>query len=276
MPIGLFIYLDRRLEKGMLMSEKDTSAQSVIEAYRKRQQASQRTPVLVMIGAAVLLIAGAALLIFWLVGGNSPTALFAPPTETATATATATATEIPTSTPTTTPTETPTLLPTETSTPTLTSTAASAFVYVVADGDTLFGIAQKFNVTDPCLIIELNATVLDSKNPIIFAGQNLIIPPPGQSRPSPTPFPPGFRGVIEYPVSPGEGLYQIAIKFNSTVDAILKENNLKTTDVLQACQVIKIPVNIATPVPTFTPRPGGGTPGSIMTLTPAPSVTPTP
>ena len=53
------------------MSEKE-SPQKVIEAHRKRQQMRQGTPMAVMIGAGILLIAGAAALIFWLLGDNSP------------------------------------------------------------------------------------------------------------------------------------------------------------------------------------------------------------
>jgi hypothetical protein len=53
------------------MSEKE-SPQKVIEAHRKRNQMRQGTPIAVMIGAGILLVAGAAALIFWLLGDNSP------------------------------------------------------------------------------------------------------------------------------------------------------------------------------------------------------------
>ena len=68
------------------MSEKE-SPQKVIEAHRKRQQMRQGTPMAVMIGAGILLIAGAAALIFWLLGDNSPLKA-ATPTPTATFTPT--------------------------------------------------------------------------------------------------------------------------------------------------------------------------------------------
>ena len=80
--------------------------------------------------------------------------------------------------------------------------------------------------------------------------------------------------MIEYMVDPGEGLFQIAQKFNSTADAIKKENKFDESTVLQACQLIKVPINLVTPVPTFTESPLKGTPGTIMTITP--SFTPTP
>ena len=53
------------------MSEKD-SPQDVINAYRKRQERAQRTPKLVFGIAAVLLVLGAAVVIFWLTGAETP------------------------------------------------------------------------------------------------------------------------------------------------------------------------------------------------------------
>ena len=49
------------------MSEKD-SPQKIIEAHRKRQQMRKSTPTAVMIGAAILLIAGAAIVNFLVTG----------------------------------------------------------------------------------------------------------------------------------------------------------------------------------------------------------------
>jgi len=254
------------------MSEKGT-AQSVIDSYRRRQQRSKRAPLMVGI-AALLLVVGAAIIIFWLFDSKPNIPFLSPSTDTPTATMTFTATRTatPTHTATVTATEVP---PTITPTATTTGTPASPFIYVVKEGDNLTQIAALFNVADPCLIIQLNSTTINPKKPIIYVGQNLLIPPPGLSRPTATPIQASFRGVIEYTVNPGEGLLQIATKFNSTLNAILQQNGLKTTDVLQACQVILIPVNIATPAPTFTPKPAGGTPGAIMTLTPAPTATAT-
>jgi LysM repeat protein len=271
------------------MSDKD-SAQSVIEAYRKRQQRSQTMPMIIAIISAVLLVVGAAAIIFYVVGGGLPTiALFQPTatlTSTATPTNTATPTPTDTVTPTRTPTETVTPTPTDTVTPTPTETAASAFIYVVDIGDTLLGITDKFDVADPCLIIELNADRLDVTNPIIFAGQELIIPPPGFSRPTATPLPAGYKRVIEYTILPGEGLFSVAVRFNTTVEAILKENGFDEDYVPGACEVIKVPPNLVTPYPTLAPSATPGEPGaqpvasptsalgSIKTLTPSPTPTP--
>jgi len=263
------------------MSDKD-SAQSVIETYRKKQQRSQKAPMIIMIVSIILLVVGAAAIIFWIVGGGLPSLAMFSPTETSTPTLTPTVTTTPTATVTETPLPSPTSPPTETSTPLPTATAASAFIYVVNTGDTLLGISEQFNVADPCLIIEMNADKLDVEDPIIYAGQELIIPPPGLERPTATPLPEGYRRVISYTIQPGEGLWQVAALFNSTVDAILKENGLDTDFVPNACQVILVPPNLVTPAPTWTPEAAGSEPGTIKTLTPTPepgsiiTLTPTP
>ena len=67
------------------MTDKD-SAQNVIEAYRKRQQKARQAPLIIGI-AAIFVIAGAALLIYWLLGSDRPAiSLFATDTPTPTET----------------------------------------------------------------------------------------------------------------------------------------------------------------------------------------------
>jgi LysM repeat protein len=69
---------------------------------------------------------------------------------------------------------------------------------------------------------------------------------------------------IEYVVRQGETLQSIASKFNSTAEAIAKENDITNQNDIQAGQKLIVPVNIATPTPTWTssptPGPGTGTP----------------
>ena len=231
------------------MSEKE-SPQSVIEAHRKRQQMGQKTPMVVMIGAVVLLIVGAAALIFWLLGDNSP---LKSPTLTPTVTFTATATETATPKPaTSTPTETQTSLPTETTTPTETPTPSGPFEYTVQEGDTLSEIATRFG-TDIPILLALNPSI-DPTTLIINVGQKIYIPPPNMLLPTATAVstnvPPGT--LINYTVMPGDTLGAIAIRFNSTVEAIVRQNNLENANTIYAGLILKIPVNIATPVPTAT------------------------
>jgi LysM repeat protein len=231
------------------MSEKE-SPQKVIEAHRKRQQMRQGTPMAVMIGAGILLIAGAAALIFWLLGDNSPLKAATPtPTVTSTPTMTYTATPLPA---TDTPTITPTSLPTETATPTITPTPSGPFEYTVQQGDNLSDIATRFGTDIPTLLA-LNPSI-DPATLIIYVGQKILVPPPNMQMPTATAVstlvPPGT--LISYTVLPGDSLGTIAVRFNSTVDAIVKENKLANANDINAGDILKIPVNIATPVPTAT------------------------
>ena len=231
------------------MSAKE-SPQKVIEAHRKRQQMRQGTPMAVMIGAAILLIAGAAALIFWLLGDNSPFKAATPtPTVTFTPTNTYTATPLPA---TDTPTITPTSAPTDTPTPTITPTPSGPFEYTVQQGDNLSDIATRFGTDIPTLLA-LNPSI-DPTTLIIYVGQKILVPPPNMQLPTATTVstlvPPGT--LISYTVLPGDSLGTIAVRFNSTVDAIVKENKLANANDINAGDILRIPVNIATPVPTST------------------------
>jgi LysM repeat protein len=249
------------------MSDKD-NAQSVIDAYRKRQQAARRAPLIIGI-AAFFLVAGAALLIFWLLGDvKMPSiSLFASdtPTPTNTATPTSTATITPT------PTDTPTELPTATIT--LTPTQSGPFFYEVQQDDNLWSIADKFDVD---LLVLITVNNLDPTNPVIQVGQKLTIPGPDAALPTATELPANLpRGTrINYQVLPGDSLLWIAIKFNSTIEDIKKENKIENENDIQVGQILVIRVNLVTPVPTTTVTqtlaPGTMSP----TGTAAPSATP--
>ncbi len=236
------------------MSDKE-SAQNVIEAYRRKQQAARKAPLIIGV-AAILLIAGAAFLIFWLLGSdlpkislpflatNTPT-----PTETMTPTVTATSTS------------TPTITPTETASPTitLTPTHSGPFIYQVEEGDTLWSIAVKNNVD---LLVLITVNNLDPANPNIRVGDKLTIPGVDTELPTSTPLPADIRrgAKIEYRVQLGDSLLFIANQFNSTVEAIKEANKINNENEIFVGQVIIVPVNLVTPAPTatltFTPGPG--------------------
>jgi len=244
------------------MAEKET-AQEVIESYRKRQKQAQKAPLIVGI-AAVLVLAGAAVVILWLVGGEKPAfSLFATQTPTPTLTATATATA------TVTPTPTETLTPTSTPTETPTVTPQGPFVYEVQQGDNLALIADKFKV-DLLALIAVN----NLQPPyIIDIGDKLTIPAPDTQLPTETPIPLSLRRgtIIEYIVKPGETLAIIAAKFNSTVEDIVRENKIENPNDIQAGTKLRIPVNLVTPVPTNTPGPAvTATPTQTLTATATP------
>lgn len=257
------------------MTDKDSNVQNVIESYRKRQQNARRAP-LVVILAVIFLVAGISFIIFWIVGqvnsGGFSISLFS--TETFTPTVTFTSTS--TSTATSTPTETPTITPTET--PTITPTVAGPFIYQVLEGDSCYVIAVKYKI-DLLLLITTNNLTPDC---IITPGDQLVIPGPDAALPSSTLIPGDLpRGTkIQYVVESGDSLGAIAIKFNTTVEAILKENEtIKNENDVKVGAILVIPVNL---VPTNTPVPPTKTPdprtptrilGTPVNITP--TVTPT-
>jgi len=228
------------------MSDKETP-QSVIEAYRKRQQAARKAPLVIGI-SALFLVVGAAILIFWLLGPQRPSfglsflASETPtPTDTSTPTATATSSA------------TPTPTPTETTTPTITvsPTASGPFIYEVQEGDSLWSISQQFGVD---LLVLITVNNLDPANPSIQIGQKLTIPAVDTLLPSATPLPTDIRRgtKIQYQVQPGDSLLGIAIQFNSTIEAIKEENELENENQIFVGQILVIPVNLVTPIPTAT------------------------
>ena len=225
------------------MSDKD-SAQNVIDSYRKRRQ--NTTPFLIGGAAIVLIAVGIVVLVLWLTGSDGISLSFmASPTPTATATASPT------------PTNTPTI--TNTPTASATPTASGPFIYVVAEGDTLDSIAAQFGVNVLVLMALNNMT--DS---LIRVGDELLIPNPDLALDTPTPIPTGWRGTIEYRIAVGDTLELIAVNFFSTVESIMEENDIENANEIQVGQIIVIRVNIATPVPTSTPRP------SLLTPSPTP------
>ena len=132
--------------------------------------------------------------------------------------------------------------------------------YVVQAGDTLYKIAQKFNVNAAALI---SANKLTNPN-LIFVGQSLIIPSGGASLPVSTQpaATAGTTGTI-YVIQPGDTLYKIMVKFNVSASAIIVANRLTNPSLLFVGQKLVIP-GAAAPVPAATapaatavPVPGG-------------------
>jgi LysM repeat protein len=260
------------------MSDKNKeSAQNVIESYRKKQQNAQRAPLLIA-AVAILLVAGAGLLIFWLMGSGGPSLpsikLFSTDTPTPTVTFT------PTNTPTVTATPTKTVTPTATVTITASPTASGPFIYQVVQDDNLFAIAAKYKV-DLLLLLTINN--LDPANPVIRVGDKLTIPGPDTKLPTATNIPSNLRPgtKIQYRVLSGDSLLAIAIKFNTTVDDIKKENKITNENQIFPGQILVIPVNLVTQVPTATvtrtptPLPGGGTAAPPATTAAPPAATAT-
>jgi len=246
---------------------------TLIQNYKRRQQLG---PFLLWGAVIVIIVAGLILLIAWLLKPDSPMM-----TMLASATPTSTITPSPTNTPL--PTETPTETLTPTST--LTPTAAAPFDYTVQAGDSLFAIAQKFNLGPDGiqLILLLNpynpdpATKrpgIDPTTQNIYPGLIITIPNPGMQLPTATPIPSNVpRGTkITYTIQSGDTLASIASKFNSTQEDIQKLNNITDPNLIQVGQQIFVRVNLVTPTaapkPTITQGPSP-TPPSPFTATPA-------
>ena len=227
------------------MTEDDRSVAEVIDAYRRRRE--RMVPFLLGALAVVLLVVGLFLVVIWFTG-DSPPALPA-------FLRSSTETPEPTSTP---QPPTATLEPSRTPEPPETPTPTGPIASVVEEGDSLASIADQFGVTIDQLIAANN--LVDPSN--IGVGSQLIIPDPESDLPTETPLPETLVSgtTIEYVVRSGDSLLAIAVRFNSTVEAISEANDLDPAEVLFVGLKLLIQVNIVTPVPTDTPSPFTATP----------------
>jgi len=137
---------------------------------------------------------------------------------------------------------TPSVTPVIASTPTPDSAAeqppteppaeqASTMLYVVAPGDTLLGIANRFNTTVTTLL-RLNAIANPNR---IFWGQVLVVPMPGAGLPPVPPAP------TTYVVQPGDYLVSIAIRFGVSLNALAEANGIVNTNRIFVGQRLVIP-----------------------------------
>lgn len=108
--------------------------------------------------------------------------------------------------------------------PTNTNTAT----YTVKAGDTLYKIANQYNTTVQELI-ELN----NLSSNILNIGQQLKVPVEGTNNQPDSNY-------ITYTVVKGDNLYNIASKYDVTVETIKQANNL-TSNLLSIGQILKIP-----------------------------------
>ena len=109
-------------------------------------------------------------------------------------------------------------------------------VYTVKRGDTLYGIANAYNIT-PSLLITYN----NLNNTTLQIGQNLKIPIENTEKEEQS------TEFIEYTVKKGDSLYSIARTYGISVNDIMSFNNLKT-NLLSIGQMIKIPVSSETTI----------------------------
>ena len=122
------------------------------------------------------------------------------------------------------------------------SPPASGTTYTVKAGDTLYGIAQRFNTTVAKIAAANNIVNVN----LLRIGQVLIIP--GTST---TPTPPPATATT-YTVKAGDTLYAIAQRFNTTVAKLAAANNITNVNLLRIGQVLKIPGTSTSPPPATT------------------------
>jgi len=106
--------------------------------------------------------------------------------------------------------------------------AADPLVHTVQKGETLYGIARRYDVSVEALK-KANAIVDDGR---LFVGLKLTIP--GAQTPAPatvTAAPSSPASTLEYVVAKGDTLYGIARAHGVSVDAIVKASGMKTTTI---------------------------------------------
>ena len=214
--------------------------------FKEKQERKKKIMPWILGSISILMVGiGITLIIIWINGNKSPGLALTDQTPESTHTV---------SPPTLTPTMT--LIPTETGTPfpSATPTASAPFEYVVKDGDYISTIAESFEIEDVLSILILNNFTYDT---VLYPGDVILLPDPNYATPTPTPLPDDLVSgtLIEYEILPGDSIQSIAVKFNSTEDAIIEENELDDPDTIYPGQILRIPVNIATPVPTSTQVP---------------------
>ena len=248
---------------------KQESTKDIIDSYRKRQNQSWQT-IALFVGAVLLIILGAAFVVTWLTGAKLDMGtLFASKTPTPTVTFTPTPVP-PTATASLTPTESP---PTDTPEPSPEPTRSGPVIYTAEEDDTFSSIAEMFDVDVFTLLWynkEEDRLNLDLTNPILYVGDEVYIPAPDATVPTPTPIPfdltPGYR--VEYIVRQGDSVGSIAIALRSTVEDILDYNELDDPNSIYPGQILLVRVNLVTPEPTE--EGSDSTPGAVYTLTPTP------
>ena len=123
---------------------------------------------------------------------------------------------------------------------TILGTDGGYFIYIVARGDTLKGLATRFGVTlDSLLAANPNITNAN----VIYEGQRLTV---YVTAPPPTNPPPPPSGSVYY-VQRGDTLRKIAARFSTTVDALLRLNpQISNPNVIYVGQAISVPAGAST------------------------------
>jgi LysM repeat protein len=129
------------------------------------------------------------------------------------------------------------------------ATGADTTVYIVKEGDTLGSIMAQYNLTMQA-ILDLNPS-LDPD--FLTVGQEILLSSAGAQSPTAAAASQDSGQVIEHQVVAGDTLATIALRYNTTIDALMAENNLENPDVLLAGILLRIPAGDAGETAADTP-----------------------
>ncbi len=139
----------------------------------------------------------------------------------------------------------PTPIPTPVATPTPTPNPQT---YTVQPGDTLLGIAERFNITVEDLAARND--ILDPNN--VFAGQKLELPQPGE-RVGPAAGSGANGDLSIYVVQPGDTLFAISQDLGVSVEDLAELNEITDPTQLFVGRRLEVPPRRLTPPPRPTP-----------------------
>lgn len=124
--------------------------------------------------------------------------------------------------------------------PMTTAHAQDGVVYVVQPGDTLTGIAARYGIS----LARLAAANGLRWNAWVYVGQRLIIPGA-----APIPGAPSVPSGSTYVVQRGDTLSSIALRYGTTVAALMAANRLANPNFIYVGQRLVIPSSVAAPTP---------------------------
>ncbi len=112
--------------------------------------------------------------------------------------------------------------------------------YIIARGDTLRSLANRFNTSVEALM-GLNPDITDANK--IYEGQRLVVPGSGGGNPPANPVPTGKSYIVQQ----GDTLKKIATWTGTTVEAILAVNpQISNANLIYVGQVISLPDAVTT------------------------------
>jgi len=152
-------------------------------------------------------------------------------------------------------------VPRASTTAALAAVAPATHRYTVVRGDTLSAIAVRFGTTVAALV----ATNHIANPNLIFPGQILTVTGGSPAAPAPAPPPAPAPRSISYMVHRGDTLGAIAVRFGTTVAALVATNHIANPNLIFPGQVLVISSGVSSPAPApvpvapapVAPAPGG-------------------